>query len=69
MQLVPTDDEVIIEARILPNEIGHISVGQRAEIKVDSYDSARFGTVDGVIERLSATTYLDDKKTLTSGLR
>lgn len=62
MQLVPTDDEVVVEARVLPNEIGHISVGQRAEIKVDSYDSARFGTVDGVIERLSATTYLDDKK-------
>lgn len=62
MQLVPTGDEMIVEARILPNEVGHIHPGQPVEVKVDSYDSARFGSVEGIVERISASTYLDEKK-------
>lgn len=62
MQLVPTGDDMIVEARILPNEVGHIHPGQPVEVKVDSYDSARFGSVEGIVERISASTYLDEKK-------
>ena len=62
MQLVPTGDDMVVEARISPSEVGHIHPGQKAEVKVDSYDSARFGVVTGIVERISATTYLDEKK-------
>ena len=62
MQIVPVDDDLIVEARILPNEIGHIHPGQLADVKVDSYDSARFGSVKGTIRQISASTYLDEKR-------
>ncbi|MEH6577550.1 MAG: HlyD family type I secretion periplasmic adaptor subunit [Amphritea sp.] len=62
MQLVPTGDEMIVEARISPSDIGHIHPGQKVDVKVDSYDSARFGSVEGIVERISASTYLDEKK-------
>ncbi len=61
LQIVPVDDDLIVEARVLPNEIGHIQAGQKAEIKVDSYDSARFGLVKGIVKQLSPSTYLDEK--------
>ncbi|MCP4407661.1 MAG: HlyD family efflux transporter periplasmic adaptor subunit [Gammaproteobacteria bacterium] len=47
MQIVPTGDDLIVEARISPNDIGHIHTGQPADVKIDSYDWARFGTVKG----------------------
>jgi HlyD family type I secretion membrane fusion protein len=62
MQIVPTGDELIVEARISPNDIGHIHTDQSADVKIDSYDSARFGTVKGNIKRISASTYLDEKR-------
>ena len=33
-----------------------------AYVRISSYDYARFGTVDGTVEHLSATTYLDEQE-------
>ncbi|MES9902072.1 MAG: HlyD family type I secretion periplasmic adaptor subunit [Sedimenticola sp.] len=60
-QIVPVQDELIIEARIKPQDIGHVHTGQTAKVKFTSYDSARFGSLDGTVDRLSASTYLDDE--------
>ncbi len=62
MQIVPTGDELIVEARVSPNDIGHIHTDQPADVKIDSYDSARFGTVKGRVKQISAFTYLDEKR-------
>lgn len=62
MQIVPVDDELVVEARVSPADIGHIHEGQAADVRIDSYDAARFGTVPGKVRRLSATTYLDEKQ-------
>jgi HlyD family type I secretion membrane fusion protein len=61
LRIVPMDDELIVEARILPNDIGHVHIGQSADVKVDSYDSSRFGSIEGTVKQISATTYLDEK--------
>ena len=62
LQIVPIDDEMIIEAKIIPEEIGRIGLGQDVNVKFDSYDPARYGTVYGKVSQLSASTYLDDKQ-------
>ncbi|MET0024035.1 MAG: HlyD family type I secretion periplasmic adaptor subunit [Sedimenticola sp.] len=62
MQIVPVEDELIIEARISTEDIGHVHVGQTAEVKFTSYDSSRFGSLDGKVLRLSASTYLDPEQ-------
>jgi HlyD family type I secretion membrane fusion protein len=54
MQIVPVDDELVVEARVSP--------GQPADVSIDSFDAARFGTVPGQVRRLSATTYLDEQQ-------
>ena len=61
LRIVPVDDELIVEARILPDDVGHVHIGQSADIKVDSYDSSRFGSIKGTVKQISATTYLDEK--------
>jgi membrane fusion protein, adhesin transport system len=61
MQIVPVKDDLIVEARILPEEIGHIHIGQPAEVKVNSYDASKYGHVNGEVKQISASTYLDEK--------
>lgn len=61
LRIVPIDDELIIESRIMPADIGHVHIGQSVDVKVDSYNSSRFGSIDGKVTQISATTYLDEK--------
>ena len=52
----------MVEARVNPRDIGHIAEGQTAAVRISSYDYARFGTVEGTVAHLSATTYLDEQQ-------
>ena len=61
LRIVPVDDELIVESRIMPDDVGHVHIGQNADVKIDSYDSSRFGSIDGTVKQISATTYLDEK--------
>lgn len=62
MRIVPIDDELIVEARLSPSDIGYIRIGQTVEVKVDSFDSSRFGSAEGIVDIISATTYLDEQQ-------
>ena len=59
-EVVPVDEELVIEARISPTDIGHIEIGQKADIVITTYDFARFGSIDGTVDKISASTFLDD---------
>lgn len=59
LELVPIDDDLVVEARLSPDEVGHVHIGQAAEVKVDSYDSGRYGTIEATVTRISPSTYLD----------
>ena len=61
MDIVPIDDELRIETRISTKDVGHVNLGQNVTIKVTSFDFARYGSVNGVLENISATTYIDEK--------
>ncbi len=61
LRIVPMDDELIVESRIMPDDVGHVHIGQSTDVKIDSYDSSRFGSIEGTVKQISATTYLDEK--------
>jgi len=61
LQVVPVNDDLIVEARVSPSEVGYIQIGQKADVKIDSYDSSRFGSINGLVQQLSPSTYLDEK--------
>jgi HlyD family type I secretion membrane fusion protein len=59
MELVPTQDPLVVVAEVKPQDIGNVEVGQRADIRVSAFDYAMFGTLEGKVERISATTFSD----------
>jgi adhesin transport system membrane fusion protein len=61
MDIVPLDDTLLVEGKIRPQDIAFIRPGQDAVVKVSAYDSSVYGHLDGVVERISADTILDDK--------
>lgn len=56
LQIVPTGDRLIVEAKVPPAEIAFIRVGQPASVKFDAYDPAIYGAGDGRVAYVSADT-------------
>jgi len=56
MVIVPTGEELIIEARVSPKDIAFIRAGQSAGIKFDAYDSSIYGSANGKVTYVSADT-------------
>ncbi|MDL2266975.1 HlyD family type I secretion periplasmic adaptor subunit [Desulfovibrio sp. OttesenSCG-928-G15] len=54
MDVVPSDEPLIIEARISPQDIAFLFVGQKARIRLTAYDFAIYGALDATLEYLSA---------------
>lgn len=53
MNVIPTGDTLIIEARVSNQDIGFISLGQEAEIRVNTYDFVKFGTLSGKVSQIA----------------
>lgn len=60
LQVVPVDDQLIVEAKVLPRDIALIRPGLKATIKFDAYDYTVFGIVDGEVTYVSADTMRDE---------
>ena len=56
LQVVPSEDKLIVEARIPPADIAFVRVGQEASIKFDAYDSSVYGAAEGRVSYISADT-------------
>ncbi|KIC49512.1 hypothetical protein RA29_07350 [Tateyamaria sp. ANG-S1] len=54
LKVVPDDQTVEIEAAFSNSDIGFMEVGQRANINLDAYPSARFGFARGIVTDVAA---------------
>jgi adhesin transport system membrane fusion protein len=61
MQIVPTGEQLIIEAKVSPSDIAYVLVGQDASVKFDAYDSSIFGTAWGKVIYISPDTLTEQK--------
>lgn len=61
IELVPSDDALLLEARVLPRDIAFLRPGQKAMVKFTAYDFATYGGLDATLEHISADSVLDDK--------
>lgn len=61
LELVPTGESLIIEARIQPQDISRIRLDDAVRIRLSAYDSAKYGTVDGRVIRISPDAVTDDR--------
>lgn len=61
MQVVPTEDSLVIESKLSPADRGYVKVGQSALVKVTAYDFYRYGALRGTVTNISAdSTTLQD---------
>jgi adhesin transport system membrane fusion protein len=55
-QIIPGEG-FVAEVDMEPREIGHVQLGNEAEIRMSNYDPNVFGVVKGKVESISATTF------------
>ncbi|WP_205300256.1 HlyD family type I secretion periplasmic adaptor subunit [Pantoea sp. Tr-811] len=64
IEIVPLDDSLVIEAKILPKDIAFLHLGQEAMVKFTAYDFTIYGGLEAKLEQIGADTITDeDKKT------
>lgn len=61
IEIVPKDDTLLLEVRILPRDIGFLHPDQKAEVKFTAYDFAIYGGLEGKVEQIGADTVTDEK--------
>ncbi|MEN4889339.1 HlyD family efflux transporter periplasmic adaptor subunit [Erwinia billingiae] len=62
MEIVPLEDQLLIETRINPRDIAYIRPGLPATVKVTAYDSSIYGDLPGEVETVSPDTLQDEVK-------
>ena len=60
LDIVPTKDNLIVEARLLDSDIGFVQPGQSAVVKLSSADSVNFGQIEATVTQISPDTEKDE---------
>ncbi|WP_370625273.1 HlyD family type I secretion periplasmic adaptor subunit [Pseudoalteromonas gelatinilytica] len=61
IEIIPLDDQLVVEAKILPKDIAFLRPGQTAMIKFSAYDFAIYGGLEAEVTHISADTITDDR--------
>jgi len=55
-EVVPQEEYYLIKAKVLPKDIGKVSVGQNARVSYTAYDFSRFGIMEGEMIKIAQNT-------------
>jgi membrane fusion protein, adhesin transport system len=61
IEIVPSEDQLLIETKILPKDIAFLHPGLPAVVKITAYDFTRYGGLKGTVEHISADTSQDEE--------
>ena len=61
IELLPSGDKLIVEAKVPPADMAFIALEQDASIKLDAYDAAIFGGLRGRVDYISAEALYAEK--------
>ncbi|HUV21709.1 MAG TPA: HlyD family type I secretion periplasmic adaptor subunit [Gammaproteobacteria bacterium] len=61
LDIVPQEDELLVELRIKPADIAYVNVGQFARLKFSAYDFAIHGSLQGIVTFVSADTITNEE--------
>ncbi len=56
IEIVPSNDSLLIEVDIKPKDIGFLSIGLPATVKISAYDFSIYGGLQATVEHISSTT-------------
>ncbi|MEG0859669.1 MAG: HlyD family type I secretion periplasmic adaptor subunit [Pseudomonas sp.] len=61
LEIVPLEDNLLIEAKVRPQDVAFLHPGQTAMVKFSAYDYTIYGGLKAKLELISADTVTDDK--------
>lgn len=61
MMIVPRVDKLVVEAKMQPQDIDQIFVGQRAILRFSAFSQKTTPEIEGIVERVSADVTVDEK--------
>ncbi len=61
VELVPAREQLQIEARIRPQDIGRVRIAQRANVEITAYDPAIYGALAGKVTGISPDAIIDER--------
>ena len=61
-QITPLGDELFVEAQVKVEDIANVIPGQLATVKFSAYDYTIYGSLDGVVQFVSADTFKDENR-------
>jgi len=59
LEIVPTGEDLVVEARIDPKDIADVILGDIVKISLTAYDPTRYGRLDGRVQKISADAITD----------
>jgi adhesin transport system membrane fusion protein len=62
LEIVPTEEEMLVEAYVKPADVAFLKIGQEAVVKLTAYDFNKYGGLQGVLEHISPDTLRDEKE-------
>lgn len=62
MELLPGGNNLIVETKIMPADIGFVKIGQAASVKIDAYDYSIYGGIRGQVNYISPDVLTEDTK-------
>ncbi len=62
IEIVPTEDSLLVEARVKPQDIAFLRPGQDALVKLTAYDFSIYGGFPAKLEYIGADSVQDEKK-------
>jgi len=60
MQLVPIEEELLVEVKIKPADVAFLRPGLQASVKLDAYDYTIYGTLNGELTYISPDTLVEE---------
>jgi adhesin transport system membrane fusion protein len=60
MQIVPLEDDLLVEAKVRPADIAFLKPGLDATVKIDAYDYTIYGDLPGKVDFISADTMKEE---------
>ncbi len=61
LEIVPLEDQLLIEARIHPSDVAFLRPGLPVTVKITAYDYSIYGGLIGTLEHISADTFTDER--------
>ncbi|WP_147821031.1 HlyD family type I secretion periplasmic adaptor subunit [Salidesulfovibrio onnuriiensis] len=61
MRIVPEDSPLEVEAKILNRDIGFVQPGQHVEVKFDTFEFTKYGSIPGTISKIAHDVILDEQ--------